>query len=163
MEPPQLPKGPYGTKRMGRRTSAKAKRAPLTETVSKDTVQEGRQCDGIDQRYRRKETAEGTLRTKSESVSKAHRRSGQGHYQEGARDGKSERLGQGLQLSNKREKGDRPPKGKDQAEREELSPTRCRREDHSKRSGSPRAPRESSGRGRSLTRMRSLQAQKTTC
>ena len=63
VEPPQLPKGPYGTKRMGRRPSAKAKRAPRTETVSKDTVQEGRQCDGIDQRYLRKETAEGTLRT----------------------------------------------------------------------------------------------------
>ena len=45
----------------------------------------------------------------------------------------SERLRQGLQLRNKREKGDRPLKGKDQAEREELSPTRSRREDHSKR------------------------------
>ena len=31
----------------------------------------------------------------------------------------SERLRQGLQLRNKREKGDRPLKGKDQAEREE--------------------------------------------
>ena len=85
----------------------------MTETVSKDTVQEGRQCDGIDQRDRRKETAEGTLKTKPESVRKAHRRSGQGHYQEGARDGMSERLRQGLQLRNKREKGDRPLKGKD--------------------------------------------------
>ena len=75
----------------------------------------------------------------------------------------SERLRQGLQLRSKRERGDRPPKGKDQAEREELSPTRCRREDHSKCSGSPRAPRELSGRGRSLTRRRRLQAQKTTC
>ena len=63
VEPPQLPKGPNGTKRMGRRPFAKAKRSPMTETVSKDTVQEGRQCDGIEQRYRRKETAEGTLRT----------------------------------------------------------------------------------------------------
>ena len=35
----------------------------MMETVSKDTVQEGRQCDGIDQRDRRKETAEGMLRT----------------------------------------------------------------------------------------------------
>ena len=60
----------------------------------------------------------------------------------------SERLPQGLQLRNKREKGDRSPKGKDQAEREELSQTRCRSEGHSKRTGSPRAPRESSGRGR---------------
>ena len=40
----------------------------------------------------------------------------------------SERLRQGLQLRNKREKGDRPLKGKDQAEREELSLTRCLRE-----------------------------------
>ena len=162
MEPPQLHKDPYGNKRMGRHPSAKAKRSPMTETVSKDTVQEGRQCDGID-RDRRRETAEGTLRTYPESVSKAHRRSGQGHHQEGARDGMSERLRQGLQLRNKREKGDRPLKGKDQAEREELSPTRCLREGHSKHSGSPRASRESSGRGLSLTRRRSLQAQKTTC
>ena len=70
----------------------------------------------------------------------------------------SERLRQGLQLRNKRENGDRPLKGKDQAEREELSPTRSRREDHSKRTGSHRLPRESSGRGRSLTRRRRLQA-----
>ena len=54
-------------------------------------------------------------------------------------------------------------RGKDQAEREELSQTRCRREGHSKSAGSPKAPRESSGRGRSLTRRISLQAQKTTC
>ena len=75
----------------------------------------------------------------------------------------SERLRQGLQLRNKRQKGGRPPKGKDHAEREELSPTRCCSEDHSKRACSPRAPRASEGRGRSLTRRRSLQAQKTTC
>ena len=111
------PRAPTEPNALGRRPSAKAKRAPRTETVSKDTVPEGRQCDGIDQRYRRKETAEGTLRTKSESDSKAHCRSGQGHHQEGARDGKSERLRQGLQLRNKGEKGDRPPKGKNQAER----------------------------------------------
>ena len=50
----------------------------------------------------------------------------------------SEQLRQGLQLRNKCEKGSRPPKGKDQAEREELSQTRCRSEGHSKRAGSPR-------------------------
>ena len=82
---------------------------------------------------------------------------------EGARDGMSERLRQGLQLRNKRERGVGPLKGKDQAERPELSQTRCRNEGHSKRAGSPRAPRESSGRGRSLTRSRILQAQQTTC
>ena len=48
-------------------------------------------------------------------------------------------------------------------QREELSPTRSRREDHSKRTSSHRSPRESSGRGRSLTRRRRLQAQKATC
>ena len=158
MEPRQPPKGPKGTKRKGRHPSAKAKRAPMTETVSKDTVQEGRQCDGIDQRDRCKETAEGTLRTYPDSVSKAHRRSGQGHHQEGARDGMSERLRQGLQLRNKREKGNRPLKGKDQAEREELLLTRSLREGNSKRTSSPRAPREPSGRGRSLTRRKRLQA-----
>ena len=70
-----------------------------------------------------KGTVEGTLRTEPESVSKAHLRSGQGHHQEGARDGMSERLRHGLQLRNQCEKGDRPLKGKDQAEREELSLT----------------------------------------
>ena len=35
----------------------------MTEIVSNDMVQEGRQCDGIDQRDRRKEKAEGTLMT----------------------------------------------------------------------------------------------------
>ena len=72
----------------------------------------------------------------------------------------SERLREGLQPRNKHEKGDRPLKGMDQAEREEPSPTRSRREDDSKRTGSHRAPRESSGRGRSLTRRRRPQAQK---
>ena len=62
VEPPQLPKGSDGTKRIGRRPSARAKRPPMTETVSIDTAQEGRQCDGIDQRDQRKEKAEGTLR-----------------------------------------------------------------------------------------------------
>ena len=123
----------------------------MTETFSKDTVREGLQCDGIDQRDRRKEKVEGKLRTKPESVSKAHRISGQGHHQEGARDGMSEQLRQGLQLRNKREIGVGPQKGKDQAERPELSQIRSRSEGHSKRAGSPTAPRESSGRGRSLT------------
>ena len=75
----------------------------------------------------------------------------------------SKRLRQGLQLRNKREIGVGPLKGKDQAERPELSQTRGHSEGHSKRAGSPRAPRELSGRGRSLTRRRILPAQKTTC
>ena len=50
----------------------------------------------------------------------------------------SERLRQGLQLRNKREIGVAPPKGKDQAERPELSQTRCRSEGHSK--SAPTAP-----------------------
>ena len=75
----------------------------------------------------------------------------------------SERVRQGLQLRNKREIGVRPPKGKDQAERVELSQARRRSEGHSKRAGSPRAPRESPDRGQSLTRRRILKAQKTTC
>ena len=48
-------------------------------------------------------------------------------------------------------KSDRPRKGKDQAEREELSLTRSNREGNSKRTGSPRAPGEPTGRGGSLT------------
>ena len=62
-------------------------------------------------------------------------------------------------MRNKREKGDRPRKGKDQVEREEPSQTRSRMEDHSKRTCSHRALRQSSGRGRSLTRRRRVQAQ----
>ena len=156
MEPLLTPKGSDGTQPTGRRPSARAnahkRRKPAAKTLS-----ERRQCDGIEQRDRRKEKAEGTLRTKPESASKAHRISGQGHHQEGARDGMSERL----RLKNKREIGDGPRKGKDQAESPELSQTHCHSEGHSKRAGSLMAPKESSGRGRSLTR-RILQAQKTT-
>ena len=66
----------------------------------------------------------------------------------------SERLRRGLKLRNKREIGGGPLKGKNQLERLELSQTRGRSEGHSKRAGSHRAPRESSGRGRSPTRRR---------
>ena len=75
----------------------------------------------------------------------------------------SERLRRGLKLRNKREIDVGPMKGKNQLERLELSQTRGRSEGHSKRAGSRRAPRESSGRGRSPTRRRYFQAQKTTC
>ena len=59
-------------------------------------------------------------------------------------------------------KRDRPRKGKDQAEREELSLTRSLREGNSKRTGSPRVPGEPTGRGGSLTRRRSLPVYRTT-
>ena len=74
-----------------------------------------------------------------------------------------ERLLQGLKLRNKCEIDDGPQKGNNQLERLELSHTRSRREGHSKRSGSHRAHRETSGRGRSQTKRRHFQAQKTTC
>ena len=74
-----------------------------------------------------------------------------------------ERHRQGPKLRNKREIGVEPLKGKNQLERLELSQTLGRREGHSKRAGSHRAQRESSGRGQSLTRRRYYQAQKTTC
>ena len=70
-----------------------------------------------------------------------------------------ERLRQGPKLRNKSEIGVGPLKGKNQLERLELSQTRG----HSEGAGSHRAQRESSGRGRSLTRRRYFQAQKTTC
>ena len=50
-------------------------------------------------------------RTEPESVIKAHRRSGQGHHQEGATEGMCERLRQGLQQRNKREKKRQTPEG----------------------------------------------------
>ena len=53
----------------------------------------------------------------------------------------SERLRQGLQLRNQREIGVGPRKGKDQAERLELSQTRSRSEGHSKLSGIKRIVR----------------------
>ena len=62
-------------------------------------------------------------------------------------------------MRNKREKGDRPRKGKDQVEREEPSQIRSRMEDHSKCTGRHRVLRQSSGRGRSLTQRRRVQAQ----
>ena len=59
----------------------------------------------------------------------------------------SERLRRGLKLRNKREIGVGLLKEKNQLERLELLQTRSRSEGHSKRAGSHRAPRESSGRG----------------
>ena len=64
-----------------------------------------------------------------------------------------ERLRHGLKLRNKHETGVGPPKGKNQSERLELSQTRSRSEGHSKRAGSHRAQRETSGSSRSLTRI----------
>ena len=75
----------------------------------------------------------------------------------------SERLRRGFKLRNKCEIGVGPLKGKNHLKRLQLSQTRGRSEDHSKLAGSHRAPRESSGRGRSQTRMRKFHAQKTTC
>ena len=49
------PRVPMEPNAWGERPTAYAKRAPMTETVSKDTEQEGRQCYRIDQRDRRKE------------------------------------------------------------------------------------------------------------
>ena len=72
-----------------------------------------------------------------------------------------ERLRWGLKLRNRREIGGGPLKGKNQRERLELSQTRGRSEGHSKRAGSHRAQRESTGRGRSPPPY--SQAQKTTC
>ena len=62
-------------------------------------------------------------------------------------------------MRNKREKGDRPRKGKDQAEREEPSQTRSPMEDQSKRTGSHMVLRQVAGRDRSLTRRRREEAQ----
>ena len=53
----------------------------------------------------------------AQDIARERQQSRQGHHQEGARDGTSERLWQGPQLRNKREKGGRTPKEKDQAER----------------------------------------------
>ena len=70
---------------------------------------------------------------------------------------------QGLKR-NRCEIGVGPLNGKNQLERQELSQTRDRSECYSKRAGSHRVQRESTGRGWSpLPRRRICQAQKTTC
>ena len=148
---------------MGRRPSARATARKGLTPSAKTWHERGDSANGIDKRDQRQEKAEGTLRTEPESVSEAHRRSVQGLHLEGARDGMGERLRHGLKLRNKRETGVRPLKGKNQRERLELSQTRSRSEGHSKRAGSHRAQREISGSGRSRTRRRYFQAQKTTC
>ena len=74
-----------------------------------------------------------------------------------------ERLRQGPKLRNKCKIGVGSLKRKNQLEGLEPSQTRGPREAHNKFAGSHRAPRESSGRGQSLTRRRYFQAQKTTC
>ena len=140
--------GSDGTQCMGRRPSARA-------TARKGLIPSAKRGDianGIDKRDRCKEKAEGTLKTSPESVSKAHRISGQGLHQEEARDGMGERLRRCLKLRNKREIGVGPLKGKNQGERLELLQTRGRSEGHSKHAGSHRARRESSGRGQSPSR-----------
>ena len=153
MEPPQLPKGPTGSNARG---------DPLRKS-------ETRTNDGNCQQ--RHGATWATMRR--DRPTRPTQRNGRGHAQDIPREHKqsppqkrtrppprrsegwNERLRQGLQLRNKREKGDRPLKGKDQAESEELSLTLCLREGKSKRTDSPRAPREPSGRGRSSTRRRS--------
>ena len=137
---------------MGRRPSARATARKRRIPSAKTLRERGDIANGIDKRDRRKEKAEGTLRTYPESVNKAHRISGQGLHQEGARDGMGERLRRGLKLRNRHEIGGGPLKGKNQRERRELSQTRGCSEGHSKRAGSHRAQRESSGRCRSPTR-----------
>ena len=75
----------------------------------------------------------------------------------------SERLRLGPKPRNKREIGDGPRKGKNQGERLEHSQTRGLSEGHSKRAGSHRVQRESSGRRRRPSRRILGQAQETTC
>ena len=144
--------GSNGTQRMGRRPSARATVRKGLIPSAKTRHERGYIANGIEKRDRRKEKADGTLRTEPQSVSKAHRISGQGLHQEGAREGIGERLRLGLKLRNKREIGVGPLKGKNQGERLELSQIHGRSEGHSKRASRHRARRESQGRGRSPSR-----------
>ena len=158
MEPPRLPKGPYRTKLRGdappQKRNAHQRRKPSGKTRCKrgdnapgsnnetDAKKRRRARPGQSQRASAKPTEEADKATTKkergkECVSDSDRASNRG--------------------TNTR-KRDRPRKGKDQAEREELSLTRSLREGNSKRTGSPRAPGEPTGRGGSLTRRRSLQA-----
>ena len=102
MEPPQPPKGPYGTQHKGRRPSAKAKCAPMTETV-----RNGARGATMRQELTRRPTQINGVRHARDIArerQQAHRRSVQDYHQEGAREGMSERLRQGLPKRNKREK-----------------------------------------------------------
>ena len=121
----------------------------MTETVSKDTARGGRQCE--QDRQTRPTQRKGGGHT--QDIAREHQQ-GPPHKRTRTPPRRSEgwnveRLRRGLKLRNKREIGVVPLKGKNQRERLELSQTRCRTEGHSKRAGSHRAQRESSGRGRS--------------
>ena len=158
MEPPRLHKGPYGTKCKGRRPFAKAKRAPTTETVRKTRCKRGDNAPG----------------SNNKTDAKKRRRARPGHSQRASakptaetdktttkKERGKECVSDSDRASNRgtnARKSDRPQKGKDQAEREELSLTRSHMEGNSKRTGSPRAPGEPTGRGGSLTRRRIPQA-----
>ena len=139
----------------------KSNRTQRTETASEDTARERRHC-GQDRQTRL------TQRKGGRCAQDRARECQQGPPQKRTRtpprrsEGWNERLRQGRKLRNKREIGGGPLKGKNQGEREELSQTRGRSEGHSQHADSHRAPRESTGRGRSPTIRRYHPARKTT-
>ena len=85
-------------------------------------------------------------------------RSVQGYHQEGAREGMSERLRQGLQQRNKREKKLQTPEGEGPSREGRTLADSQPQGGNSKRTGSPRVPGEPTSRGGSYTRRRRLQA-----
>ena len=86
------------------------------------------------------------------------RRSVQGYHQEGAREGMSERLRQGLPQRNKREKKLQTPEGEGPSREGRTLADSQPQGGNSKRNGSPRVPGEPTGRGGSHNRRRRLQA-----
>ena len=158
VEPPRLPKGPYGTKRKGRRPSAKAKRAPMTEPSGKTRCKRGDNAPGsnneTDAKKRRRPRPGHSQRASAKPTAEADKATTK-------KERGKEWVSDSDRASNREtnaKKSDRPQKGKDQAEREELSLTGSHREGNSKRTGSPRVPGEPTGRGGSLTRRIILQA-----
>ena len=141
----------------------KSYRSQRTDTVTEDTAREGLYWE------RDRQTRPMQRKSGWHAQDTAIERQ-QGPLQKGTRTPSTrsegwneERLRLGPKPSNKREIGDGPRKGKNQGERLELSQTRGRSEGHSKRTGSHRARRESSVRGRSQPRRIYGQAPETTC
>ena len=138
MEPPQLPKGPYGT-------NARGDAPPQSETRTKRRKPSGKT------RCKRGDNATGA---NHETDAKKRRRVRPGQSQRAS----AKPTAEADKATTKKERGkecvsdsdmasnrgtnerkrDRPQKGKDQAEREEPSLTRSLREGNSKRTGSPR-------------------------
>ena len=130
MEPPRTLWAPTEPNAWGDAPAARATTRKGRKSSAKTQRERGDNADGINKRDRRKEKGRGHAQDIARERQQGPPSSGQGLHQEGARDGKGERLLLGLKQRNIRETGVGPRKGKNTGESPELSKPRGRWEDH---------------------------------